>query len=109
MKWPDADEIDRNIRTWAKKISEVHHEILRIGYFGSYARNEWGVGSDCDIVVIVKDTCEVFEKRARFYDVETLPVPADVLVYTKKEWEKIKQEGFGKRICSETIWVFIRE
>jgi len=37
---------------------------LRIGYFGSYARGDWGVGSDLDLLVIVTAAEEAFEKRS---------------------------------------------
>jgi len=106
MKWPDAEQIDRAISSWAQTIVEERNEILRIGYFGSYVRNDRGVGSDCDIVVIVSSAEESFEKCTRFYNTEVFPVPCDVFVYTMEEWEKMKQNRFGKRICSEIVWVF---
>jgi len=108
MKWPDANDIDMAIRRWAQEIIKLRPEILQIGYFGSYARKDWGVGRDCDIIIIVKNTRESFERRPRFYNPESLPVPTDVLVYTQEEREKVRQNNFGKKICSETAWVYIR-
>ena len=108
MKWPDANDIDMAIRRWAQEIIKLRPEILQIGYFASYARKDWGVGRDCDIIIIVKNTRESFERRPRFYNPESLPVPTDVLVYTQEEREKVRQNNFGKKICSETAWVYIR-
>jgi len=39
------------------------------------------------------------------YDTLNLPVPADLLVYTVAEWEKICQEPFGRQIAREAVWV----
>ena len=81
-------ELPKDVRFAEEFIDKAHtldgirEEILCVGYFGSYARNEWGVGSDCDIAVVARHTDEPFEKRSRVYDADSLPVPADVLVYT---------------------------
>jgi predicted nucleotidyltransferase len=82
-----------------------HSNITHIGYFGSYARGDWGVGSDIDLVVILRDADEPFEHRAMKLDTSPLPVPADVLVYTEGEWETLKQrESFGN-VVREVIWI----
>jgi predicted nucleotidyltransferase len=60
--------------------------VVAVGYFGSYAQGDWGVGSDLDVVVVVKQSSEPFERRAARLDATGLPVPADVLVYTRAEW-----------------------
>jgi hypothetical protein len=80
---------------------------MRIGYFGSYARGDWGVGSDLDLVIIVEQDPEPFERRALAWDTTDLPVPADVLVYAKREWDAITQHGrMGKTLQDETVWVY---
>ena len=32
--------------TWAAREAPRHAGLRRLGYFGSYARGDWGVGSD---------------------------------------------------------------
>jgi predicted nucleotidyltransferase len=54
--------------------------VVAVGYFGSYARGDWGVGSDLDLVVIFEASAEPFERRA---------VPMDLLVYTRAEWTRL--------------------
>jgi len=44
------------------------------------------VGSDVDLLVVVRDSAEPVERRAAGWDATALPVPADVLVYTRAEW-----------------------
>lgn len=108
LTWPDARTVDRAVRRWAKRAVAVHPEVLRIGYFGSYARGDWGVGSDLDVLIIVDRSDERFERRAARWDITRLPVPTDVLVYTEDEWRDLRQRGrFYERVMQEAIWVFL--
>ena len=107
LKWPDGTAVDRGVREWARRIGTAGPRVLRIGYFGSYARGEWGVGSDVDVVMIVERSEEPFERRAAHWDTTKLPVPADLLVYTVEEWERLKGEGaFARRADREAVWVY---
>lgn len=94
------------MRQWAQAVTQNRPEVIRIGYFGSYARGDWGVGSDVDIVVVVKRTDLPFERRAVEWDASRLPVPADVLVYTAGEWDRLAAEGFQGAVKRQTIWVY---
>jgi predicted nucleotidyltransferase len=79
-----------------------------VGYFGSYARGNWGVGSDLDIVVIVPASHDAWERRA--WDLSGLPVPADLLIYTQAEWDRLSRgEGrFARVLTHEVVWVLER-
>ena len=88
LRWPDAHTVDHAVRRWAEKRAREFHEVRRIGYFGSYARGDWGVGSDLDIIVIIERSSESFERRAARWDTLELPVPADLLIYTAAEWKQ---------------------
>lgn len=108
LKWPDGHTVDQAVRRWAEKAVKQRQGILRIGYFGSYARGDWGVGSDLDLVIVVKKSDQSFEKRAIGWDLKELPVPADILIYTEEEWQSLCQKGrFYKRLMEETVWVYI--
>jgi len=50
LVWPDRATVDRAVRAWAASIGPGRHDGQRIGYFGSYARGDWGVGSDLDLI-----------------------------------------------------------
>jgi hypothetical protein len=109
LRWPDREAVDRAVRTWAAGVARADGRILRVGYFGSYARGNWGVGSDVDIVLILGETSEPFERRALAYDTVALPVPADVLVYTVGEWERMASEGgLPRTVASDVVWVYSR-
>lgn len=104
FKWPNAPTVERAVRVWAKRVVQMRPDVRRIGYFGSYARGDWGVGSDLDVIVIVDHTTTPFERRAAEWDTTELPVPTDVLVYTLDEWHKL-QTKFRQTVEREIIWV----
>lgn len=93
-----------------KSVVPNREGILQIGYFGSYARGDWGVGSDLDIIIVVDESPLPFTERASDFDATRLPVPVDLLVYTAKEWEALKRRNsrFNKEIIQEAIWLFQR-
>lgn len=108
LKWPDAQAVKHAVGQWAVKVVKTRKEVLSIGYFGSYARGDWGVGSDLDLIIIVKDSQQPFMRRASEWDVNELPVPVDILVYTEEEWRNLVRQGqFYERIRREAIWVYI--
>jgi predicted nucleotidyltransferase len=85
--------------------------VLRIGYFGSYARGSASVGSDLDLVAVVTDSGDRFERRAVTWDTTSLLVPADLLVYTEAEWNRLlpNGHGLGRTLHEDTRWLFVRE
>jgi predicted nucleotidyltransferase len=105
LRWPDAQTVDQAVRRWAEQRAKEFPEVRRIGYFGSYARGDWGVGSDLDIIVIIEHSSESFEGRAARWDTLELPVPADLLIYTAAEWE---QGQFSRPIADEVVWVYTK-
>ncbi|WP_324718248.1 nucleotidyltransferase domain-containing protein [Carboxydochorda subterranea] len=109
MRWPGRDEVDRAIREWAQTAASQDPRALRIGYFGSYARGDWGVGSDLDLVVVVASSEQPFERRGSGWYPKGVPVPVDVLVYTLDEWERLQETSpFARRAADEAIWVYVR-
>lgn len=107
IKWPDSNRVRQALAEWALEIGRKHLEVLGIGYFGSYARGDWGVGSDIDLIVIVKESESPRERRAMRFDKENLPVPADLLVFTQEEWTGLSASGseFAKMISREAVWL----
>jgi len=108
LQWPDASRVDKAARQWAAAVAATRGEVLRVGYFGSYARHDWGVGSDLDLVVIVSETERPFEKRGLDFDTTDLPVPADLLVYKESEWESMREKkgGFIDTMQKEMVWIY---
>ena len=107
MKWPDRATVDAAARAWARRIADEHEDVVRLGYFGSYARGDWGVGSDLDLVAVVRQSQYPFHQRASQWNRSELPVHADLLVYTEAEWESLMQHGgrFAEMLHNETVWL----
>ncbi len=102
IKWPDRETIESSVRKWAENVVKHRGDIIRIGYFGSFARGNYGVGSDIDIVIVVEREETPFVSRPSKWDTTSLPVPADLLVYTEDEWIKMAQ----RRMFNTIVWVF---
>lgn len=110
LKWPDAATVDQEVRCWAQRVGQQRPEVRRIGYFGSYARGDWGVGSDLDLLIVVDRSDQPFERRSADWDATELPVPVDTLVYTQEEWRALSQESrFHRTLAREVVWVYERE
>ena len=111
LKWPDRSTVDRAARCWAASEARRHPELLRLGYFGSYARGDAGVGSDLDVIAIVGQAAEPFERRSLTWDLNALPVPAELIVYTQEEWERLQQQGqrFARMLKSQVVWIYPHE
>jgi predicted nucleotidyltransferase len=78
------------------------------GHRRSYARGNWGVGSDLDIIIILDHTDQPFERIQLEWDTIELPVPCDLLVYTREEWVNLAELGshFYHRLNNEVVWVY---
>lgn len=110
LRWPDAETVVAALSRWAEGTGRQHPNIVRVGYFGSYARGDWGVGSDLDVVIVVDHTDAPFERRAAAWDTTSLPVPADLLVYTEDEWGRLEEGSpMARAMTRETRWVWQRE
>ena len=110
IKWPDLEAVREAIGLWAKSEVPKHPDLIRLGYFGSYARGEWGVGSDLDLIAVVEESSEAFERRNLSWSLTSLPVPSDLLVYTQAEWESLKEKGgrFARTLSRETVWIYVK-
>jgi len=87
LRWPDALAVRGALRDWAARTLRADPNLVRVGYFGSYATERWGVGSDLDVVLVVRRASAPFIARGAAWDLTALPVPVDVLVYTEGEWD----------------------
>lgn len=108
LKWPDKQAVHEAARDWAENEGAEHDNILAIGCFGSYARDDWGVGSDLDLIIILKNSDKTFEQRPLKWDLTRLPVPAEAIFYTQAEWRSLldQKSRFAVRLADETVWLY---
>ena len=95
----------------AQRECERRPELLRLGYFGSYARGDAGVGGDLDLVAVVRESAVAFERRSIVWDLGPLPVPAEIIVHTGEEWDNLLAEGgrFAKMLRDEVVWLVVSQ
>lgn len=107
IRWPRKKEVEKSLDEWTEKLTKKRGGVIRVGYFGSYARGNWGVGSDLDLIILLEESDEPFERRGVDFDTSEIPVPTELLVYTREEWEKMKEEksSFHYTISEEIIWI----
>ncbi len=107
LKWPTVEEVRRAAAEWAAAEAKRHPGLVRLGYFGSYARGDAGVGSDLDLVAVVETAAESFARRGLAWDLLPLPVPAQILVYAAAEWERMRAEAgrFITTLDREAVWL----
>jgi predicted nucleotidyltransferase len=110
IKWPDAVIVDQAARGWAQRVAALHPEVLRIAYFGSYARGDWGVGSDLDLMTVVQSSNRPFAERPLDFDLSGLPVPAEAVIYTPAEWKTLAVQSprFYQTLEREAVTLFER-
>jgi len=104
LKWPRREEVEKALLSWAEEEKKKNPDILHIGVFGSFNTPLWGVGSDLDIVVVLRKSLHPFWERPRYFDTTSLPVPADLLVYTEEEFEKLEGR-FAQVMRKEVRWI----
>lgn len=107
LRWPSLEEVRAAAEAWARAEAPRHKGLLRLGIFGSYGRGDPGVGSDLDLVAVVEESGEPFHSRALAWDLLPLPVPAEILVYTSAEWDRLLAKGgrFARALRAETLWL----
>ena len=107
LKWPDSATVARAAARFAEQQAAERPELLRLGYFGSYARGDWGVGSDLDLVAVVTEAARPFSERPLDWDLGGLPVPAEILIYTAEEWRVLleRADRFARVMSEEVVWL----
>jgi hypothetical protein len=106
LKWPSRSDVLEALERWAQGVMHADRNVLAIGHFGSYARSMHGVGSDLDIVIIIKEARSPFVRRGAEWDTSSLPVAADVIAYTENEWNALDPTNrFHSMLNNETRWI----
>ena len=82
------DEVRKNIRKFP--------EIKKVLLFGSRARDDWGLKSDADVLVVLKKSQHkrFFDRIPRYLDLfSKASFPIDVFPYTEEELGRMQKKG----------------
>ena len=89
---PSREQVLSAAGEWVRALLARRGEIVRVGYFGSYARGDYAPGSDFDVLIEVTRTSATGRAdRASEYLPGCFPVDLDVLVYTSEELTKLRE------------------
>lgn len=106
MRWPRPEEVLPAAGEWAARLVAAERDnIVAVGVFGSYARGDWGVGSDIDLVVICREPPVSLVNGA--WDRAALPVDSDLLVYSLRRWHELPELSVRQAtmLREETRWL----
>lgn len=78
-----------------RSLYTIHHVYL----FGSAAENALHEGSDIDLIIVGDFKERFFQRIASVLDLTALPI--EPLVYTKEEFEEMKQGPFIQEILKK--------
>jgi predicted nucleotidyltransferase len=95
----------------AARIAANHPEVRRIILFGSFARQDFGVHSDLDLLIVLSSSdVPVRERIAEFLE-ECSVYPTDVFPLTEAELDARLQSGdpFWTQAVREGIECYRRE
>ena len=103
-------EVEAALRRWAGTVGPQRAEILRVGYFGSYARGDYTPSSDLDVVILLSTSDSRLLDRVLEYQPEGVPVACEVFPYTTDEVDQMRSEGRGwwHEIEAHAVWVWTR-
>jgi hypothetical protein len=107
LRWPSAAEVLRAAAEWANTQRRESPDLLAVGVFGSYGRGHAGVGSDLDLVLILKECSEPIWERLRRWESGSLPLACDLLVYSLAEWHSLPDWNprLAEALRHDTRWL----
>ena len=83
--------------------------VKRALLFGSLARDEVRPQSDLDLLLVVEEDDLPSPRRWDFYYLRLKPRNLDLLVYTPRELEEVKERPFFRRALREAIVIYERK
>ena len=106
-RWPDRAAVHAAALAWAERVAADREDVEAIGYLGSYARGDWGFGSDLDLIVVLRGELPPIGARARHWDTSAIPVPVDLLLYSRPEWRAAldRSPRWATTVENEAVWL----
>ncbi len=95
-------------QAWVRQLRRDHPEVVRVGYFGSYARGDYVPGSDFDVLLeLAKSEVPKWRDRAPAYKPDRFPVGIEMFAYTSDELGRMRAAGaaFIQTIDAEIHWL----
>jgi len=104
LRWPSAAQVLQAAERWADHQRRGNPDLLATGVFGFYSRGDAVVGSDLDLVLILRECYEPVWERLRRWDTRVPPLACDLLLNCLQEWRTLPQwnPGLAEVLRQET-------
>ncbi len=81
-------------RAWADGLRQRDPAVVRVCYFGSYARGDYVPGSDLDVLIeLAHSAIARRQDRSPQYQPDRFPVGVDIFAYTTDELRQMREAG----------------
>ncbi len=90
----NREKILLRLKKWAQSIGK-ERDVLAVILFGSFAKNEETPASDADILILLKESKEKFDKRILRFIPRGLGISVDIFPYTLEEFHSSLKEKWG--------------
>lgn len=97
------------VSDWARTHAEKDEGLLKVGYVDTF--HQEGPESDhLDVVIVVEDTEVPMAERGSHWNLDSIGVSTQALVYTSEEWDEVlATEGWlSEKLKTQTVWVHDR-
>lgn len=85
------EEVYQELEIFVRRLRSLY-TIYHVYIFGSAAENRLHEGSDIDLIIVGDFKERFFQRISSMLNLTSLPI--EPLVYTKEEFEQMKQEPF---------------
>jgi uncharacterized protein len=91
-------------------MAAAHPQVLRVILFGSFARGDYGIRSDLDLLVILKESAELVSERLADFLQDGFGYSTDIVPLTEAELESRPEEGdpLLRRAMGEGILLYAK-
>ena len=93
IKYANRNEIERAVADYVSALRGAHPEVERILWFGSWVTGVPTPGSDVDLCLVIESSTRKRRDRAPDYLPVGFPVGVDLLVYTRVEFDRLRDES----------------
>jgi predicted nucleotidyltransferase len=103
----DKQKVTAELKQYADNLRRRRPEVLKVGFFGSYATDNFGPASDVDLIIILRKSDKRFLDRIPEYMPDNLSVGCDCFAYTTDEVERMQRDDnrWLRHILKEVIWL----
>ena len=102
VRWADSERISAAVETYAAAIRQLHPDVSRIFWYGSWVSGIATPSSDVDICVVVRADSRRPRDRIPDYLPDRFPVGIDLLVLTESEMDAmaVRSPGWHEAITA---------